>query len=192
MTPGAHDPKALVRPARGPLAYLITFTCYGTRLHGGEWGSVDRSHNLPTGPLAPADPRRIAAERGLMQSAPYSLDAPRRNVLLESIRSVCASRNWDLLAVHIRMAHVHLVVCADAKPERVMIDLKAYASRSLNAAKLDALGQKRWSRHGSTRYLWDWKGVLAAVDYAVCGQGSPRTVLEKSVTEVRAAINGRA
>ncbi len=190
MTTDAHEPKAAAPPARSPLAYLITFTCHGTRLHGSEFGSVDRFHNLPGGPLAPADARRIAAERGLMRSRPYSLDAPRRIVLLESIRSVCANRNWDLLAAHIRMNHVHLVVCADAKPERVIIDLKAYASRALNAAKLDALGQKRWSRHGSTRYLWNWKGVLAAVDYAVHGQGSPLTVFEKSVTDIRPVMDG--
>jgi REP element-mobilizing transposase RayT len=120
-----------------------------------------------------------------MASTSYSLDQLRRKLLLESIRSVCANRNWDLLAAHIRTDHVHLVVCADASPERVMVDLKTYASRALNAAKLDALGQKRWSRHGSTRYLWNWKSVLAAADYAVYGQGSPMTVFEKSVTEIQ-------
>jgi REP element-mobilizing transposase RayT len=119
-----------------------------------------------------------------MASASYCLDQPRRKLLLKSIRSVCANRDWDLLAVHVRKNHVHLVVCADARPERVMVDLKAYASRAFNAAKYDVLGQKRWSRHGSTRYLWNWKGVLAAVDYVVYGQGSPMTVFEKAVTEM--------
>ncbi|MGQ0761444.1 MAG: hypothetical protein ACT4OT_05435 [Acidobacteriota bacterium] len=29
-----------------PLAYLITFRCYGTWLHGDERGSVDRKQNV--------------------------------------------------------------------------------------------------------------------------------------------------
>jgi hypothetical protein len=31
-----------------PLAYLITFRCYGTWLHGDSRGSVDRFHNRST------------------------------------------------------------------------------------------------------------------------------------------------
>ena len=38
-----------------PLAYLITFACYGARLHGDESGSVDRHHNLPGTPYLPPD-----------------------------------------------------------------------------------------------------------------------------------------
>ena len=30
-----------------PLSYLITFTCYGTRLHGSELGSVERGKWVP-------------------------------------------------------------------------------------------------------------------------------------------------
>jgi len=35
-----------------PLAYLITFRCYGTWLHGDERGSVDRFHNQYQSPSA--------------------------------------------------------------------------------------------------------------------------------------------
>jgi len=33
------------------------------------------------------------------------------------------------LAAHVRTNHVHLVVAGEARPERVMNDLKSYASR---------------------------------------------------------------
>ena len=39
-----------------PLAYLITFTCYGMRLRGDQAGSVDRKHNIPGTPLIPPRP----------------------------------------------------------------------------------------------------------------------------------------
>ena len=33
------------RASSYPLAYLLTFTCYGTRLHGDTRGTVDRNNN---------------------------------------------------------------------------------------------------------------------------------------------------
>ncbi|MGH9840991.1 MAG: hypothetical protein ACREEM_19730 [Blastocatellia bacterium] len=41
--------------SRIPLAYLITFRCYGTWLHGDERGSVDRDHNIYRTPFLPRD-----------------------------------------------------------------------------------------------------------------------------------------
>ena len=34
-----------------PLAYFITFTCYGTWLHGNKETAVDRDHNIPQTPF---------------------------------------------------------------------------------------------------------------------------------------------
>ena len=48
-----------------------------------------------------------------------------------------------------------------------MLTFKAYASRKLGA------GRKRWTRHGSTRYLWTDEDVKAAIRYVVEGQGEP-------------------
>ena len=45
-----------------PLAYLITFTCYGTRLHGHKSGSVDRRHNAPGSPFLRGEPQKSSGE----------------------------------------------------------------------------------------------------------------------------------
>ncbi len=37
----------------------------------------------------------------------------------------------------------------------IMNTLKAYASRYLNTAQVDAFKRIRWTRHGSTLYLWN-------------------------------------
>jgi len=58
---------------------------------------------------------------------------------------------------------VDMVVDADVRPERIMNDLKSYASRSLNQRGLDDPARKRWARHGSTRWLWKQEGVSAAI-----------------------------
>src|SRR5437660_12150245 len=114
-----------------PLAYFITFTTYGVWLHGREIGSVDKEHNEPGTPFLPPDPIREAEMSNNLREPPYLLDEARRTVVLETIQEVTRYRRWRLLACHVRTNHVHLVVTAEAKPEKIMSDLKAYASRRL-------------------------------------------------------------
>ena len=161
-----------------PAAYLITFTCYGTRLYGNESGSVDRTHNAFQSPFLPPNPRRVAAEQKQMKGSAYELDQAARSVVLAALREVCGHRGWRLLAVHVRSTHVHLVVAAEAPPEKILNDAKAYASRALNRRVRPNDGQQRWTRHGSTRYLWKPEQVGAAIHYVVREQGEPMAVWE--------------
>ena len=106
------------------------------------------------------DPRRVSAERQLMDQPPYGLDKSRRETVLAALLERCAERNGSLLAAHARTNHVHIVVEAEARPERVMNDLKSYAGRCLNCQGLDEPARKRWARHGSKR--WSSRPSLAA------------------------------
>jgi REP element-mobilizing transposase RayT len=99
------------------------------------------------------------------------MDESRRRAVLSAILTRCSNRGWKLLAAHVRSNHVHIVVEAEAKPERVMNDLKSFASRRLNELGFDGPDRKRWARHGSTRWLWKREDVWAAVDYVVDKQG---------------------
>jgi REP element-mobilizing transposase RayT len=110
------------------------------------------------------------ADAARMKDAPYTLDDARRRVVLESICAVCRHRHWELLAAHVRTNHVHAVVEAEDEPERVLKDFKAYASRRLNEVEPE---QRRWARHGSTRWLWNPKQVSAAMQYVLEEQGEP-------------------
>lgn len=161
-----------------PLAYLITFTTYGTRFHGDESVSVDRLHNVPGTPFLSPDKERVKAEQEQMDQPPYELDNPRREIALEAIGEVCAHRGWSLLAAHVRTNHIHCVVHAQSGPERLMNDFKAYASRKLNEVNFDDQNRKRWTRHGSTRYLWKPEEVEAAIRYVVYEQGEPMAAFE--------------
>jgi len=93
--------------------------------------------------------------------------------VLTAIRSVADYESWTLHVVHVRPDHVHLVIAADGPPEPVLAKLKAYASRALN----QAFGKRarRWSVHGSTRWLWSARDVDAAVHYVLHEQGEPTT-----------------
>jgi REP element-mobilizing transposase RayT len=154
---------------------LITFACYGARLHGDESGSVDPDRNLPGTRLVETDAQRAVAERQEMDQEPFILDQPSRSVVLESIRETCVHRGWTLLAAHVRTNHVHVVVDADVRPERLLNALKSYASRSLNRLGSEP-DRKRWARHGSTRWLWKDEDVRQAIQYVVEEQGEPMAV----------------
>jgi REP element-mobilizing transposase RayT len=154
------------------MRYLITFACYGARLHGAESGSVDRNHNLPGSRYLTPDQNRSAAERRIMQQEPYLLDRNGGAAVLAALQEVCLHRRWTLLAAHVRTTHVHVVVEAEARPERVMNAFKAYASRRLNVSG-HITDRNRWARHGSTRWLWNDRDVREAIRYVLEEQGEP-------------------
>jgi REP element-mobilizing transposase RayT len=143
-------------------------------LHGDDPYTVDRRHRTIDGPhLGPSERFRQASVDSMKQEV-YTLDEVRRRVVLESIREVCRYKGWLLLAVHVRSTHVHLVVQASGlSPEQVMTTFKAYASRALNHAGVDPEGRKRWTRHGSTRYINTHQGLLDSMRYVKEEQGEP-------------------
>jgi REP element-mobilizing transposase RayT len=154
-----------------PLGYFITFSTYGTWLHGRSPGSVDREHNAVGTAFLPPDPDLEAARRKSLRQEPYSLDEARRAVVLRTIREVAAHRGWKLWGVHVRTNHVHVVVTAPDRPEKVMADFKAWASRRLREAFDESADRDRWTQHGSTRWLNTEESLAAAIGYALDEQG---------------------
>ena len=157
-------------------AWFITFSCYGHRMHGDEHGSIDRDHNKFGTDVLPKNIHRELAERKQMSAKPYSLDKASQQIVLHALQEVCRHRGWILFAAHVRSTHVHMVVRAQERPERIMSDCKAYASRALRAAVDKSL--QPWSRHGSTRYLWMRENLEDVIHYVVRQQGPAAAVFE--------------
>jgi REP element-mobilizing transposase RayT len=103
------------------------------------------------------------------------MDARQRDVTLHAIREVCHSKNWRLLAAHVRSNHVHTVVDVSTgkTPEFIMNAFKSYASRALNFLKPTQKERIRWARHGSTKSLWFPEIIDAAIHYVLEKQGEP-------------------
>ena len=163
------------------MTYLITFACYGCHLHGDPGGSVDRAHSLPGSRLVEPDSRWVAWAQHEMKQPHYLLDEPRRQAVLHSIIERSSKSDWRLLAAHVRTNHLHVLVEAEARPERIMNDLKSFASRRLNELGFDTADRRRWARHGSTRWLWKREDVLAALAYVVDKQGEKMAVYEANL-----------
>jgi hypothetical protein len=113
------------------MTYLITFSCYGSHIHGDPQGSVDRSHNHYGAPLVAPHPERLAAELQLMDQSSYEMNDSRREAVLQAILERSHHRGWQLLAAHVRSNHVHVVLEGDDEPEVMMTQLKSAASRRL-------------------------------------------------------------
>ena len=108
-----------------------------------------------------------------MREAPYRLDRRAADIVMEAVREVCIVRDWHLVAAHVRCTHVHCVVGNIERPNRVVADFKAYASRALNQVEGY---RRRWAREGSTRRLPDNAAISSAVRYALYSQGDRMAV----------------
>jgi REP element-mobilizing transposase RayT len=155
-----------------PLAYLITFRCYGTWLHGDERSSVDRFHNQYQSPYVSENKNLHSYKTALLKGNIINLNAEQRKSVEDAIREVCEFRNWILQAVNVRTNHVHLIVSiGTAKPERALNDFKSYSTRKMRQNNCWHLEYSPWSEKGSKRRLWNERSVELAIDYVINGQG---------------------
>jgi len=153
------------------LAYFITFSTYGTWLHHNEKGSVDRDHNFYGTPFLDSDDSAERLNKVVMVQSPYVMSAAEREIVCRAIVDLANEKGWDLLAVHVRTNHVHIVIGSDREPGRLMSDLKARASRDLTRAGFGDANRKRWTRHGSTKHLFRDEQVYEKISYTLDEQG---------------------
>jgi REP element-mobilizing transposase RayT len=157
---------------RYPLAYHITFTTYGSWLHGDQRGSVDKDHNQYGSNFVSPNSGLHKQEQTSLKNSPIILDKNIREVVLKALLRVCGYRGWITHAVHVRSNHIHIVVSGKEKPEKMMADFKAYATRAIKKnSNNQALVRKYWSQHGSTKYLWTKENLVSTVEYVKNRQG---------------------
>jgi len=155
-----------------PIAYLITFTTYGTWLHGDKRGSVDKRRNVYGSEFVGRDLARNRKERAALKNSPFLLTQRQRKVVLRAILEVCENRGWVAHAVHVRANHVHIVVTGSAKPEKMMTDFKAYGTRAIKkCVGSESAMERYWTQHGSTRYLWTKQALVSTISYVKYEQG---------------------
>jgi len=156
----------------GALAYLLTFSTYGTHLPGSEKGWVDEKHRAFGGPVMAGNPLREAYWRMHLKEPPWILDEETQPTTLEAILTVCNNRGWFVHGIHVRTTHVHAVVSGGAPPEKMLSDFKAYATRALRSTNPGNQRRHYWTHHGSTRYIWDEVSLRAGIDYVLNQQGT--------------------
>jgi len=149
-----------------PLGYFITFTVRNSWLHGDERGSYRKG-----GEFIPPSPDWIRMDLSNVKEPPLLLSPEQRTIVAATIEEVCAFRGWILYEQNVRTNHVHFVVAAkNVKPEKVMCDIKAMATRQLREMGLFPKDKKPWTKHGSTIYLFTEQALADARQYVREGQ----------------------
>jgi len=155
-----------------PLAYLITFRCYGTWLHGDERGSVDRFHNKYESPYISSNKNWNQFNTKQLKAEAVTLNAKQRQAVEEAISETCEVRQWLLRAINVRTNHVHAVVSIGMlKPERALNDFKSYSTRKMKQKGCWFSEHSPWVDKGSKRHLWNERSIELAIEYVINGQG---------------------
>ena len=148
-----------------PIAYLITWTTYGTWLPGDQrgWKKRDSAEiQLPN----------LAFERAAknkMKECLFLLAVSDREIVEMTIRQHCEFRGWELHAANPRSNHVHVVVsAAGCDPDSVAKQLKSWCTRKL---KPKYPSRKRfWTERSSRRWINQQNELEAAVEYVLEAQ----------------------
>ena len=155
-----------------PLAYLITFRCHGTWLHGDHRGSIDRFHNKFNSPYIAPNQRWYDHNKRALLGESVDLKSAQRKSIETAIRETCVRRKWYLHAFNVRTNHVHTVVTIGLiKPGHALSAFKANATRQMRKENCWLHNYSPWAEKGSKRYLWNERSVARAIDYVLNGQG---------------------
>ena len=158
---------------REPLAYLITWTCYGQWLRGDRRGYVDRRHRTPGTPYPWNHTDFFNADAVRMRESHCWLTDDQRKVAEAAMRAACEFRGWHLHAVNVQPDHVHLVVKAVGYTgKQARARLKDRATRQLKAAAPGR--QKWWTEGGKVDLIFDKRHLKQAIDYVNNRQPFPR------------------
>jgi REP element-mobilizing transposase RayT len=152
-----------------PIGYFLTWTTYGTWLPGDSrgWVKYQNGWQFP-------DPIREQETQARMTEDACILTTEQRQAVEAQIAETCAYRGWKLHVVSCRTNHVHVVLTADVvDPEKIRIDLKAWATRTLKK-KFDSKRENWWAERGSIRYLNSDNDLEAAILYVRDGQDIDR------------------
>ena len=150
-----------------PLAYFITFTTYGTWLHGDIRKSVIVENHTPK--LLEPKESFYQHEQQRLKSPAVLFDEAMRQLVCDAIVERCLWKEWYLHACHVRSHHVHILVHSSDPIEKVMISLKAWGTRKLRHSGYDI--PRIWTRHGSHQYVFSKAKLLEKIHYIVYEQG---------------------
>ncbi len=151
-----------------PLAYFITFTTYGTWLHGDPRNSIIRRGGKTE--VMESNPQLYRHEQRHLKFPPVKLDSRHQILVREAILNLCTVRQWHLFALHVRSSHVHVVIRADCEINLVMDNLKRWSTRKLRENGFH--GEKVWTMGGSKKYVFREEKLREKIHYVIYEQGT--------------------
>ena len=105
-----------------------------------------------------------------MKGEAVLLEPHDRNTVEAACREHCEYRGWHLFAVNARTNHVHVVVAADAEPQKVRDQLKANCTGALRKQETPLVADRTWTKGGDCEILDTDDDIEAAVIYTTDAQ----------------------
>lgn len=142
---------------RQPIAYMLTWTTYGSWLQGDERGYVK------DGVILPANKSLNQANRAAMASPEVSLTRRQKGITEDALRKEAEALGQRICAVAVGKNHLHLVVTTNG------LDPASAVSHYKNAARLavqaDGFRGRLWTRGYSKRYCFGEQQLYAMIEY---------------------------
>jgi REP element-mobilizing transposase RayT len=163
-----------------PIAFMFTWSTYGTWLPGDRRGWVEYRHGfqLPDPILELECAARMTEDA--CRLAPHQRDRVERQVA-----ETCTHKQWLLHAVNCRTNHIHVVLSSPAHPKIIREQLKAWCTRRLNEQQVE-LGvpatERRsnwWTERGSIRWIFNDTDLAAAIAYVLDQQDNARRFMKE-------------
>ena len=147
------------------IAVFITWTTYGTWMPGDArgWRKRKAGNQLPRPLLAEWCRKQMKGEAVLLESHD-------RETVEQTCKKHCDHRGWHLFAVSTRTNHVHVVIAADEKPQKVRDQLKANCTGALRRQEQPQIAERTWTRGGDCEILDTDDDIEAAVIYVTEAQ----------------------
>jgi REP element-mobilizing transposase RayT len=176
------------------IAYLLTWTTYGTWLRGDKRGYVGRTLD-GDGSVRPAnneygerydadDGRTYNRDFDALKSQPVHLTAEQAACAAEALCEAARGAGYDLARAAVMRDHVHVLVGAhpDSKSE-VMRKLKGVSAVRLTQ-RFGRPGGRWWTRSGSEREKWDGGAVAAAEAYVASQENKLAEIVSGRVVQI--------
>ena len=148
-----------------PMAYHITWGTYGTRLHGDERGTVDRSMNNFGDPIIGRDGDWHRIESSRLRFPARVLTVEQRLLIENIVPDICIRGGWTFVTTAAADDHVHNIISSPVDGKDIRKWLKRWVSEALNKRWPIEQGQVWWAECGSVKWIWNEDYYRRAADY---------------------------
>ena len=139
------------------LAYMVTWTTYGTWLQGDRRGYVKNARILNPNPnLASANLRNL-------KKPPVTLTTIQEQIVNHAIVAKAEQLAQTILAIAVCKDHVHLVIGYNGTP--IEYTLKHYKNAAMVALRKHGLRGRLWSSGFDKRFCFDPESLRKRIDY---------------------------
>lgn len=139
------------------LAYMVTWTTYGTWLQGDKRGYVK------DGQILKPDANLEAANLRNLQKHPVRLTTIQKEIVNQAIAGKAEQLGQNVLAIAVCQNHVHLVIAYNGTP--IEFSVKHYKNAAILALRKLGHQGRVWSGRFNKRFCFDEKSLRKRIDY---------------------------